>query len=113
MISSHTCKRKCNDKISQDRREAIHTQFWELEEKERKVYVLGHINKSTVGRRTTEDKSRRGKKFTYNLRTADGKRKIVCKKIFLATLGYKKNYMFFLILKQAKEGISPKQDMRR
>lgn len=42
-------------KISQDRREAIHTQFWELEENERKVFVLGHINKSTVGRRTTED----------------------------------------------------------
>lgn len=49
MISSHTCKIKCNDKISQEKREAIHTQFWELEENERKVYVLGHINKSTLG----------------------------------------------------------------
>jgi len=106
------CKRGCTKKILQDRREVIHHQFWDMEENERKLFILGHVNKSIVKRRTTEEESRRGTTFIYNLTTTDGERKTVCKQFFLTTLGYKKkNDMFvFNTLTQAKEGITPKQD---
>lgn len=81
------CKRKCTEKIPESRRLVIHEQFWSLAENERKLFVLCHVNRNSVKRRTTEEEeSKRSKTFFYNLSSSEGEKKIVCKTFFLATL---------------------------
>lgn len=76
------CKRKCVQKISQERRETMQKQFWLMEENERKMFVLGHVNKSKVSRRTTEEEPKRGNTFIYHLTSTEGDRLVVCKTFF-------------------------------
>nr|CAI5855282.1 unnamed protein product [Callosobruchus analis] len=55
-----TCKKKCTEKISQNRRDVTHQQFWDMEDQERKMFVLGNVDIKPIARRTTEEESRRG-----------------------------------------------------
>ncbi|KAG8246556.1 hypothetical protein J6590_082328 [Homalodisca vitripennis] len=75
---NNTCKRKCTTKLTEHRRMKIHEHFWAMEENERKVFILGHIDKSKVKRKThPEEESRRGKTFFYFLTDSDGARKMI------------------------------------
>ncbi|XP_054263988.1 uncharacterized protein LOC128987257 [Macrosteles quadrilineatus] len=112
---SDNCKRKCIQKVSEERRCEIHEHFWSMEDNERKVFILGHVEKKKVVRNTKdEDNSRRGKTFFYHLTNSEGERKNVCKTFFLTTLGYKKkNDMFvFNVLNRSISGVSPNCDKR-
>lgn len=92
------CARKCNIKISEDRRKFLNGEFWKLsDEKARKSFILHHISSISVKQRTTipdtgeHNLYRRNNSFKYMLKNENGACETVCKKFFLATLGFNRN----------------------
>ncbi|XP_056142971.1 uncharacterized protein LOC130118550 [Lampris incognitus] len=89
--TSNACKkasnRLCND-ISEEGRKKLFNDFWQrMNWAQRKVYVSGLVNCNPVERsRAAGAASRRSVSLHYHLRV-DGKKKQVCKIMFLSTLG--------------------------
>lgn len=83
-----SCKFKCTQFISEDERQIINKEFWSLNWKEKRAYVMSSTE-NTIPKRKTEG-SRKNKTFSYYYKTTDGVRKRVCKLFYLTTLGYKK-----------------------
>lgn len=89
------CPRKCFQKITEDRRKFLNSEFWKMtDEKERKAYILHHVSSALVKQRTTVvvgDNHRRNKSYTYTLNDENGTSHNVCKIFFLTTLGFSVN----------------------
>ena len=80
--------RQCK-RVSEDNRRDIFSKFWQnMNWEEKRVYVLGLIEKSRVSRRTVDkgENSRRQFSLKYFLRVGE-QRILVCKDMFLSTLG--------------------------
>ena len=89
--ADESCKRKCCNKMSQERREVIYKQFWAMRYDERRAWIFANVEskdpKRLVANQTT-DRSRKWSRF-YHLPNEDGAQQKVCQTFFLATLGYK------------------------
>ncbi|KAM4601049.1 uncharacterized protein ACJ7VT_020896 [Polymixia lowei] len=89
--TSSACKkasnRLCSD-IGEEARKRMFDEFWErMNWAQRKLYVAGLVDRDPVERpRAAGAQSRRSVSLRYHLRV-DGKRKQVCKNMFLSTLG--------------------------
>ena len=82
-----TCNKKCSEKFSDDVRKTINHQFWLLNYKERKMYVINHVEVTPVQRRRGDNPDKKNKSLSYKLKNK-GKLEAVCKKFFLTTLGF-------------------------
>ena len=95
-----SCRRKCIDKIPQDRREAIYKQFWEMTYDERRAWIFSHVEVKTTKRQVLQQTSERNRTCSrfYHLPNEGGEEQFVCLTFFLHTLGYKSakiiNHMF-------------------
>ncbi|XP_071383293.1 uncharacterized protein [Centroberyx affinis] len=89
--TSNACKkasnRLCNE-INDEARKRVFDEFWQLMNwAQRKVFVAGLVDRDPVERsRAVGSQSRRSVSLRYHLKV-DGKRKQVCKNMFLSTLG--------------------------
>ncbi|XP_034553904.1 uncharacterized protein LOC117822999 isoform X2 [Notolabrus celidotus] len=89
--SSSVCEkafnRLCNE-IDEDVRRKVFDEFWQhMNWTQRKLYVAGQVDRDAVERsRAAGSLSRRSVSLRYHL-LVDGKRKQVCKNMFLSTLG--------------------------
>lgn len=90
--SAEKCKKKCTNKVSEDRRISINEQFWKLQWLERRSFILNNCERLEVKRRTTQkENSMRNHSFKYFFKGGDGTKVAVCKIFFLTTLGYKRS----------------------
>uniref|UniRef100_UPI0037E8F1FA uncharacterized protein n=1 Tax=Semicossyphus pulcher TaxID=241346 RepID=UPI0037E8F1FA len=89
--TSSACKkasnRLCNE-IDDEARREVFDEFWQqMNWVQRKLYVAGQVDRDPVERtRAVGSQSRRSVSLRYHL-LVDGKRKQVCKNMFLSTLG--------------------------
>ncbi|XP_029361268.1 uncharacterized protein LOC115045619 isoform X2 [Echeneis naucrates] len=89
--TSNACKktlnRLCNE-INEESRKKVFHEFWQhMNWTQRKLYVAGQVDRDTVERsRAVGSQARRSVSLRYHL-MVDGKRKQVCKSMFLSTLG--------------------------
>lgn len=89
--TSNACKkasnRLCNE-INEEARKRVFDEFWKhMNWSQRKQYVAGQVDCDPVERsRAAGSQSRRSVSLRYHL-VVDGKRKQVCKNMFLTTLG--------------------------
>ncbi|XP_042346370.1 uncharacterized protein LOC121946032 [Plectropomus leopardus] len=89
--TSNACKkasnRLCNE-INEEARKKVFDEFWQhMNWAQRKLYVAEHVDRDPVERsRAVGSQSRRSVSLRYHL-MVDGKRKQVCKNMFLSTLG--------------------------
>ncbi|KAG1656357.1 hypothetical protein GQR58_024008 [Nymphon striatum] len=113
---SPNCKFKCGEKFDKAYRKEINTRFWTLNFSERRQWLDSHINLNQIKRRTTtSDTVKRNVSLTFSLPTLDGSKQKVCKKMLLATLGFRTDGIIteFVKAKQnPKQTISPTRDNR-
>ncbi|CAJ1062983.1 uncharacterized protein LOC122881504 isoform X1 [Xyrichtys novacula] len=89
--TSSVCKKASNRlcrEIDEDIRQKVFEEFWQgMNWAQRKLYVAGQVDCDPVERsRAVGSQSRRSVSLRYHL-LVDGKRKQVCKNMFLSTLG--------------------------
>ncbi|XP_040900819.1 uncharacterized protein LOC121186208 isoform X1 [Toxotes jaculatrix] len=108
--TSNACKkasnRLCNE-INEDARQKVFDEFWQhMNWAQRKLYVAGQVDRDPVERsRAVGSQSRRSVSLRYHL-MVDGKRKQVCKNMFLSTLGIGE----WSVLNWAQEGATRKSE---
>ena len=76
----------CKDKFDKNARKQIFTQFWEVDWKRKKDFVIGNTEVKETARKTVGGNSRRKHTVNYFLPSAQGRQR-VCKQNFLETLG--------------------------
>lgn len=89
------CKKKCDQIFSKDERVNIHSRFWKLEPNEQCNFIRENVHRSSVQtRRTNRTVANHPKKnfsYTFNLSLINGEKLKVCRKFFLAVIGYGEN----------------------
>ncbi|KAK2845021.1 hypothetical protein Q5P01_011680 [Channa striata] len=111
--TSIACKKASNrlcSEINEDARQKVFDEFWQhMNWTQRKLYVAGHVDCEPVERsRTVALQSRRSISLRYHL-LVDGKRKQVCKNMFLSTLGIGE----WSVLSWAQQGAVKKGETRK
>lgn len=86
----NTCKKKCTNSFTDDERQNINTQYWQMTFSEKRNFVSSYVTSSEVKRHRAGE-SRRNKTLRYFFKCRSGDRVEVCKLFFLSTLGYNKN----------------------
>ena len=81
-----SCRQKCREKFDEHQRNAINRCYRLSTFKERKIWFQSMIKEIAIAR-MTEGSTRRKTTLTYNLPTVTGRNKLVCKTMFLRTLG--------------------------
>lgn len=86
-----SCRRKCLEKISEERRKAIHSQFWNMDYNARRQWIFSNIRVGEPQRRILEPSSHITRSSTrfYHLPDSEGADQFVCLTFFLHTIGYK------------------------
>lgn len=112
---SKICKKskikKCNTFIEEER-QTIFNKFWkDIDRNQRKICVNSLIATAPVKRKTKENTSRRSQSFTYSL-WKGGEKVIVCKNMFLSTLGIGEKTVYGWVEK-ATRGITEVTDYTR
>lgn len=112
-----TCKKKCSRNITTARQADINKQYWSMSQMERKTFMLHNTKKEEVKRRTTHvtaEGSRRNNSLKYFLDDENRLKHAVCKKFFLATLGYqlKNDRILRNVTNTETSSITPKLDNR-
>lgn len=81
------CKKKCNQKFTEEERKRIFESFWKLGDfSKQNIYIRSSVMSHTVERKRIRNGSRREKNvsYSYNLRNSANSQ-TVCKKYFLET----------------------------
>ena len=101
-----TCKRHCLEKISQERRKEIHSQYWDLNYDRRRGWIFSHVKTVEPNRRVLHPASHVTCNFTrvYTLPDSEGNEQSVCAVFFRHTLGYQHNKVINNCLSSAKPG---------
>lgn len=79
------CNRKCSRHFDKDQRQYLNSQYWNMDWKERQIFITTSISSSPTKRRRGSGESQRRNSFLPN---DTGSRIQVCKTFFLTTLGY-------------------------
>lgn len=86
------CKKKCIKQITIERQQEINRQYWSMNPDHQKSFITHRTTTIHVKRRSVvisaDSGSGRNKTVQYSLTDSKGEVKAVCKKFFLATLGY-------------------------
>lgn len=106
---SDSCKLSCKNRISEERRQIIHSNFWSPSKTVdiRRQYIASIVTQVPIKRRREKTGERRGKRtFThcYTFET-EGKKETVCKKFFLNTLSISQQTVDTAIKKKKEGGI--------
>lgn len=109
-----SCKMKCFEKILEDRRVAVHEQFWSMTYNNRRSFVHSHIKVQPKSRsRPRTGEGLRNFSRYYMLPNADGNDVFVCKLFFLRTLGYTSDKIITATLSATPSDVlSPPSDRR-
>ena len=83
-----SCKRKCFSKFSESQRQKLNTEFWNLSWYERRIFISSGVKRHAVTRKTAGPDSKRSLTFHYFLCNEMGEELSVCKRFYLATLGF-------------------------
>lgn len=119
ILESSKCSKRCELQkkgrhcvlVSENTLKEIFSQFWyNMNWDQKKVYVLGLIERKETASSTT-NQSGRNFTYTYFLRVND-ERVQVCKEMFLSTLGLHEKMVYKWIGK-AKVGVPPRQETRQ
>lgn len=86
-----SCKKQCRSRFTDDERQVINTQYWQMTFTERRNFISSSIISKEVDRHRGPSNSRRQKSHKYFFKISTGHRFEVCKTFFLSTLGYNKN----------------------
>lgn len=81
------CRKKCSKVIDTNRQNAIHCEFWTLNYEQQRQFIFSSVKKIDK-KRTTDRNSRRSNTIVYTLKNDFGIDVNVCKKFYLAILGY-------------------------
>ena len=114
LMSPCKCRKNCVEKIEQDRRRNIHSQFWSLDYNSRRSYIYNHIRvqQKSRSRPRSGDCVRNFSRF-YTLPDASGQNVFVCKSFFLKTLGYSSDKVITSTLLATPSGaLTPPADKR-
>ncbi|XP_072032148.1 uncharacterized protein [Amphiura filiformis] len=107
------CPRKCFEKIKEKRRVDINYCFWGLSYVERAMFLMAHVKRSTINRKTVRGLSRRKFTMSYSLFDEDDHLVPVCKLHFLGTLGCQSDKVITrLFVKNPVGTLIPEDDMR-
>ncbi|CAG9763025.1 unnamed protein product [Ceutorhynchus assimilis] len=116
---NENCKKLCQKNINRDRQKYINTEYWKLNKQEQKSFIFSKVEKTACKRRTTTpnvgtaEGSRRNFTLKYFLADQEGKNHAVCKKFFLATVGYDlKNDKLLRHICEDTSSLKPKIDNR-
>lgn len=82
------CIKKCSEKINKDRQISINKEFWDLTNEEQRQFIFSSAKRINKKRKTTDRDSRRNNTVVYYLKSDTGIDVNVCKKFFLAILGF-------------------------
>lgn len=86
------CPKKCSESFPFEVKKGIYDTFWEREWVDRQHFIQQHVSKIDCKRRTKTTESNKKKcSYQYTFRADDGTYKIVCKKMFLNTLGFRES----------------------
>lgn len=93
ILAPRSCSKRCQrpgvkkcSSFTEEDRNTIFTNFWNMTWDERKVYVNSLIGSADVSEKTVGQNSRRNRSYQYYLRK-DNERVCVCKNMFLSTFG--------------------------
>ena len=109
------CRRKCTEHLTEERRESINRQYWELSHERRGDWLFRVVREVGVKRKTVEEESRKVKRTkTYEYFLPNNKREHiqVCQLFFLRTLGYTNNKKLVCLFRAPQEKIAAKNDER-
>nr|CAH7722524.1 unnamed protein product [Callosobruchus chinensis] len=82
------CKKRCSVAINTNRQNAINKEFWEVTYEQQRQFIFSSVKKIDKKRKTKDGDSRRSSTIVYYLKSDSGTDVNVCKKFFLAILGY-------------------------
>ena len=82
------CRKKCWDKISEERRKEVFHTYWIMTYTEKRSFIFHMVSQGQTARLTSTGPSRRRKSLAYHITDDLGKPQDVCKTFFLTTLGY-------------------------
>ncbi|XP_022829230.1 uncharacterized protein LOC111358350 [Spodoptera litura] len=103
--------RNC-ERFENERRQEIHTNFWKnLNWDQRKVYVVGLVNRKGTARKTNDQGSRREGTFDYFLPMNEGQNLQVCRTTFLNTLCLG-SYTVQSWVKKSRDRVIPCQEIQ-
>lgn len=106
---SPQCFLKCSSKFDEEQRNAINKQYWESIKEVQNNFLLNHVKRVPIKRRTvvvSAESLRKSTSFNYFLKDDTGESHRVCKLYFLGTLGYDSHDDRFLrsIISSENEG---------
>ena len=112
-----SCSKGCITNFSSDDRALINSRFWKLSFTKRRQWLAAYINQADVKNKTSQQKDGgRLSSKEYLLPLKDGKNVIVCKLMFLSTLGLKSDRMITEMVRAQRQsydgGIAPVEDRR-
>ena len=85
-VCAKSKKRMCN-KFTEEKRQCLFDKFWtKLNWDQKKIFVVSHVTRVVLRRKTTVGSSRRSETLNYTLTFSNNKYP-VCRKMFLNTLG--------------------------
>ena len=83
-----TCKLKCFEKLDQDMRRAIFNKFWTIgDHSEQYNFIVNYVVRINKKRTITQGESRRSYTYVYHLPIIQNSKLVVCKTMFLNTIG--------------------------
>lgn len=96
-----SCKKECFNKITANERSQIFERFWKLGSHEKQwEFILRHISSQNIKKMQLERKSTRSQTIIYNLPQNVRDKLVVCKKMFLSTLGITEKWVYTAIEKE-------------
>ena len=100
------CKRTCIEKIDEEQRNNIHSQYWNLDKELQKEYLFQRVESIPKKRERVRGCPKKQRKHSrvYSLKVPKGESVQVCSQFFLATLGFKKDNIITTLFKNEFSG---------
>lgn len=90
-VTSHECRQKCCEKVTEEERERLCRRYWDLEDyKRKKDFILANVTSFSPKQRRTFSVTQRNTSRAYFFTINDQKLR-VCRDFFLATLNISNN----------------------
>ena len=83
-----TCRKKCWDRIPEDRRKELFQSYWNITYMEKRSFIFHTVSQQETKRQTSAGPSKRKKSLSYQFIDNLGQAQDVCKTFYLTTIGY-------------------------
>lgn len=104
LLDPCNCKKRCAQRISEDERQRLHDDFWNIDRHSQRIWLSSHVTEETAKRKC--EGSKRNYTRVYHLQDnvdSTGETFKVCQKFFLGTLGYKHESVLHHMLLSTKD----------